>query len=146
MKHSFGLLKPDCLERELVEKALGLIENRGLKVVFIKKYRFSIEDVYFLYNHCIGKEFFGNMINFFTSNDSILYVVKTNNEEINVFKLLNSVVGDTNPINAKPNTLRNLGESISRNIAHSSSNEETFIREVCYFLTAEERIKIGLNI
>ena len=145
MNYSFGLLKPDCLERGLVEQAFGLIEKQGLRIVFQKKHRLSIQDVFFLYQRCIGKEFFGIMTDFLTSNDSLLYVV-VSETEIDVPKLLNHIVGETNPTKAEPNTLRSLGESICRNIAHSAENHEVFLREVGHFLNKEERIRIGLDV
>ncbi len=141
MGYSFGVLKPDCLERGLRQRAFSRIEGVGLTVVFEKKLRFSRADAEFLYDRCRSSSFFENLVRFMTSNDVVVYVVKGDGCAI---ETLNEVVGHTNPSLAKSGTLRSLGESVCRNISHSTASPETLKREASYFLSTQERMDIGL--
>lgn len=133
MRYSFGLLKPDCLERNLVGKAFELIQSRGLRIVYLKQTKLNRKDVEFLYSRCLKSTFFENLVNFMTSGDVIIYLVKSDTKN-DAISILNSVTGFTDPSGAKPNTLRGLGESVCRNIAHSTADRESFWSEVIYFI------------
>lgn len=133
MKYSFGMLKPDCIKRNLVSKATDLIERGGLKIIFSKRTLLEKRDVSFLYSRCKESPFFENLITFISSGEVVLYIVEAS-EGICAIRTLNSVTGNTDPAKAKPNTLRSLGISVCENIAHSTDNEKTFWSEVTYFL------------
>jgi len=135
MRYSFGLLKPDCLERNLVEEAFKLIQMRGLDIIYSRQIRLNKKDVEFLYDRCRQNSFFESLVDFMTSGNVIIYLVKSSNINDDAIRILNSVVGFTDPSGAKPNTLRSLGENVCRNIAHSTTNEETFWSEVKYFIS-----------
>lgn len=132
MRYSFGLLKPDCLERNLVEKVFELIRSRGLRVVHSRQIRLSKEDVSFLYRRCRQSDFFENLVKFMISGDTIIFLVKSTNNE-DAIRILNSVTGFTDPRKAKLGTLRKLGENVRRNIAHSTADKKTFWSETKYF-------------
>lgn len=134
MRYSFGLLKPDCVERGLVEKAFTLIRSSGLKIVYLRQIKLTRKDVEFLYSRCLQSTFFENLVNFMTSGDVIIYLVKSDNKKDDAIRILNSVTGFTDPSRAKSKTLRGLGENVCRNIAHSTADEETFWSEVRYFI------------
>lgn len=145
MKYSFGILKPDCVERNLIEKVFQLIRARELKIIYSKQIRLSERDVEFLYGRCRQYNFFENMIKFMTSGDVVIYLVKSKNEE-DAIRILNSVTGSTDPTKAKQGTLRGLGENVCRNIAHSTADSETFWSEVKYFLNNKEILTLGLEL
>lgn len=145
MKYSFGILKPDCIERNLIEKAFQLIQSRGLEIIYSKQIRLSKRDVEFLYSRCRQYDFFENMIKFIISGDAVIYLVKSKNEE-DAIHTLNSVTGFTDPARAKHGTLRGLGENVCRNISHSTANSETFWSEVKYFLSNKEILTLGLKL
>lgn len=134
MRYSFGLLKPDCIERNLVEKAFDLIRSRGLEIIYLRQIKLSRKDVEFLYSRCRQSTFFENLVTFMTSGYVIIYLVKSTDEKVDTIKVLNSITGFTDPLGAKPNTLRGLGENVCRNIAHSTTNKKTFWSEVHYFI------------
>ena len=134
MRYSFGLLKPDCLERNLVEKAFRLVELRGLQIIYSRQTRLNKEDVDFLYSRCRQNDFFENLINFMISGDIIVYLVKSANDKEDAIRILNSVTGFTDPVMAKSDTLRGLGENVRRNIAHSVADKKAFWSEVGYFI------------
>lgn len=139
---SFGVLKPDCVQRGLVERAFALITERGLRVILRKKIIFSRTDVAFLYRRLIEKDFFPRLADFMTSAEIIVFVVQSENS--NAIHELNSVTGHTDPAQAKPKTLRRMGENICRNISHSSSDEVTAREDFLYFFSEEELRNVGL--
>ncbi|MDP2598496.1 MAG: nucleoside-diphosphate kinase [Candidatus Liptonbacteria bacterium] len=131
---SLGILKPDCVSRGLEDEALRLVKASGLKIVFRKRIRLSVRQVGVIYDRCREKLFFSALVSHMTSGDSILFVVVGED----AVKRLNKVVGNTDPKLAKERTLRQLGESISRNIAHSSMDAESFEKEVEILLSMGE--------
>ncbi|MBI2065535.1 MAG: hypothetical protein HYT68_00480 [Candidatus Zambryskibacteria bacterium] len=145
MKHSFGVLKPDCVRRNLVNQAFKLIRSSGLKVIFSKKLRFEPKDAEFLYFRCRNSYFFESLIKFMTSGEVVIYIVEARNGECAI-NILNEIVGHTDPTKAKPGTLRSLGIDVCENITHSTADEKSFQSEVMYFLNNEEikRLKLVL--
>ena len=144
MKYSFGVLKPDCIERGLVQTAFRLMSGRGLEVVYHKQQRLNRKDAEFLYARCRQSSFFPDLVEFMTSGDVVIYVVESLNGG-DAIRTLNSVVGHTDPTQAKPGTIRGLGESVRRNLSHSTIDTRTFTREVQYFLSDEQLRMLGLN-
>lgn len=145
MNYSFGILKPDCLSRGLTSKALDLVFARGLKLVYSRQYTMKREEVEFLYSRCRDKVFYPNLLNFMTSGDVLMFIVKSE-EGINAIKTLNRVTGHTDPDTAAEGTLRSLGEDVCRNIAHSTADEISFRREAMYFLSPSEIDIVGLSL
>lgn len=145
MRYSLGILKPDCTRRGLVEKAFELVRGYGLKILFTKKMRFKSEDAEFLYSRCRGSNFFGNLVEFMTSGEVILYLVEVKNGDCAI-KKLNKITGYTNPADAQKGTLRSLGIDLRENIAHSTADEYTFWSEIRHFLTKEEISELKLEL
>lgn len=73
-----------------------------------------------------------------TSGDVVIYVVEAVNGECAI-RTLNSVTGHTDPLQAKPGTLRRFGLSVCENIAHSTADEQTFWSEVNHLMNQQER-------
>lgn len=144
MRYSLGILKPDCLRRGLVDQAFELVRGHGLRVVFTKKMKLERKDVEFLYSRCRESHFFGNLVEFMTSGEVILYLVETGNGTCAI-KGLNKVTGYTNPADARKGTLRSLGKDVRENIAHSTADATTFWSEARHFLTEEEISKLELE-
>lgn len=144
MRHSFGLLKPDCLRRGLVANALNLVHEWGLKIIYLKRCKLATEDAEFLYSRCKESDFFSDLVEFMTSGEVILYIVESEGG-ICAIECLNKATGYTDPADAKPGTLRSLGISIRDNIAHSTANQNTFWSEIRYFLTDDEINQLGLD-
>jgi|GEM_PF-2096174 len=75
---------------------------------------------------------------FLTSSDVIVFVVT--GEDVDVVDLLNQVVGFVDPTCAKIGTLRELGQNVRKNIAHSSSNIVEALKSLNHFFTDEGEI------
>lgn len=135
MRYSLGIMKPDCVERGLIDRVLSMVINAGLKVMAVKILCLKQSDIDIVYERCKYKEFYKDMSAFLLSGDVCIYVV----EGSDAINRLNVLVGETNPLLADSGTIRGeLGESLRRNITHSSMNEDSFWKELNVFFTAEE--------
>lgn len=136
MRHqSFGMLKPDCIQRGLEEKAFSFVENQELRIIVIKKKLLTIEEVYRIYGRCSDKPFFGGLVSFMLSGPVVGYLVGGKD----AIEQLNNIVGFTDPRLADPMSIRGaLGESIRRNISHSSSDLSSFKCEATIFFPGLE--------
>ncbi len=139
---SFGVLKPDCVQRGLVERAFSLITDWNLEIILRKNLILSWDDASFLYRRLVEKDFFFNLISYMTSGEVVAFIVQSQDNK--AIKKLNSVVGCVDPVLAKQGTLRKMGENICRNIAHSSADEMSAREDILYFFSKKELYNAGL--
>lgn len=124
------MLKPDCIERKLERKVFRRIESVGLKIykqkyVFLNQYQIDI-----IYDSIQHHSYYENMSRFLLSGKCDVFIVKGKKAIVN----LNKIVGFKNPKLAKPKTIRrDFGESVRRNVIHSTKNISTFKKEVVLF-------------
>lgn len=135
MNYTFGLLKPDCLQRDLKERILAEIETIGLKIIAIKQVRLTKREVDVIWASCLNEDFYEELVRFSTSGDCVVFIAKGENA---IVKLTN-FVGHWEPKQAKKHTIRHrYGRSAMENIIHSSATEEAFWKEVSLFFTKVE--------
>ena len=129
--YSFGLLKADCQKRGLSKQILDIINSSGgIKVVCFKPVKLNPYQVSVLWSPCVGQPFYNKMVQSYTGNESIIFLVEGNN----AIEVLNDLVGCYDPYKAKKYTLRNrFGLNKMDNIIHSTSNLETLITETALF-------------
>jgi len=127
---SFGLLKPDCLKRNLVDEVFSMIELQGFKIIAQKQVRLKKEHVDLIWKPCIGQWFYNEMIEFSTSSDCIVFLA----EGDDAINRLNDLVGHYDPEKACEGTIRRkYGISCMENIIHSSTDETTYKEETTLF-------------
>lgn len=135
MDYSLGILKPDCLMRNLQNEVLSVIEQHGLAVVATKRIRFAEHDVATVYHNCIKEGFWLGLLGSFLVGDSIVFIVRGSNAIEN----LNYLVGFCEPDKAEKHTIRyRFGKDIRYNIIHSTANESTFWKEALHFFSKKE--------
>ncbi|BFT95192.1 MAG: nucleoside-diphosphate kinase [Minisyncoccus archaeiphilus] len=130
VKYSFGLLKPDCISRNLENNIFFLIELNNLNIIAFKKVRLSDNEVEIIWPACKFESYYREMIDFSISEDSIVFIVKGEY----AIERLNELVGHYNPEMAKIGTIRKkFGISCMRNIIHSVDSEEIFKKHAALF-------------
>ncbi|MBI2278652.1 MAG: hypothetical protein HYU81_01150 [Candidatus Brennerbacteria bacterium] len=139
-----SILKPDCIERNMEGTVRRMLTEHGFLVLLEKRTRLSLDDVSFIYERCVGEDFFKDFAAFLTSGDVVVLVL-SNPTSKNVIKDLNSLVGHTNPQLAKDYTIRKLGESVRRNLVHSSADPPSFWREASRMFSEKEMCDAGLE-
>ncbi len=144
MGYSLTMLKPDCIERGMVGFVRSIIEQNKFTIVLEKRMRLSREDAVFVYEHCSQADFFKGLVEFLTSGD-VTVIVVCSTDGTNAVEKLNRLIGHTDPRQARVGTIRSFGESIRRNLAHSSASDIAFNRELRRLFTSNEIQIAGLG-
>jgi nucleoside-diphosphate kinase len=138
MERTFVMVKPDGVQRGLVGEIISRLERKGLKIVALKM--LSIEDGLAKehYSEHAEKPFFQSLIEYITSGPVVAMVV----EGREAVRVVRTLVGATNPIEAQPGTIRgDYGLDIGRNVVHASDSLESAEREISLFFDADEIIE-----
>ena len=140
---SFVLIKPNAIQRELVGEIISRFESKGLRLDAMKMIIMSRELAEEHYAEHKGKSFYNELIDFITSGPVIAMVLSGPS----AIEAVRYVVGDTDPLKARPGTIR--GEyaiTMARNIVHASDSIEAARREIRRFFTLEEVLNYHLNL
>lgn len=131
-KYSFGLLKPDALERRVDSDIFAAIASFGLQVTHRKQVRLTAEQASTIWGPCVGKWFWDDMLAFVTTSDVIVFLVKGDG----AIERLNILVGHYDPAEADEFSIRHsFGTSPMHNVIHSSLDCAAFLAEVRLFFT-----------
>jgi nucleoside-diphosphate kinase len=124
-EYSVGIIKPDGMRHR--SEILSIIKKKGLKIVSQKIVHLDKQSLTELYKEHINDDFFQSFCNFMMSGECLAFIVKGRN----AIKVLDKLVGATNPHEAKPGTLRKkFGTNVKENAIHCSDNEKHFRREL----------------
>ncbi len=137
MERTFVMIKPDGVQRGLIGEVIKRLERKGLKIVAMKMMKVSEELATKHYAEHKEKPFFKSLLEYITSGPVVAMVV----EGKNAVKVVRTLVGATNPVEASPGTIRgDYGMDIGRNVIHASDSLESAEREISLFFNAEEII------
>jgi len=135
MERTFVMVKPDGVKRGLIGEVIRRIERKGLKIVAMKMMEVSKELAERHYAEHKEKPFFQSLISYITSGPVVAMVV----EGKEAVKVMRSLVGKTNPIEASPGTIRgDFAMDIGRNVVHASDSIESAEREISLFFSEDE--------
>ena len=135
METTLVLLKPDAVQRGLTGEVISRFEGRGLKIVGMKLMRMDRAFAGRHYGEHEGKPFFDGLVDFITSGPIVAMAL----EGLNAVEVVRRVMGETNPANSQPGTIRgDLALEIGRNIVHGSDSPETARRELALFFSDDE--------
>ena len=121
------IIKPDAVKRNLVGEILSRFEKKGFTISKLKALNFTIEMAEQFYSTHNSKPFFGELVSFITSRKVVAAVI----EGENVIDTTREIIGNTNPKDAAPGTIRgDFGIDITENSIHASDSSESFDKEV----------------
>ena len=124
------IIKPDAVQRDLIDEIIARVERQGLRVNSKRKMRIDRDLAERHYAEHREKPFFGELVEFITSGDVIVAKV-TGPEAISVLRTL---IGATDPAKADPGTFRgDYGKVITENLVHGSDSPESAKRELELF-------------
>lgn len=138
MIHSFCLLKPDCVERQLVERCLKMMTDFGLQIIMQDRRSLTLAEARLFYYQCRSEDYYDDLCRHITS-DECHGVIVTGRRAIDQ---LNALVGINEPQLSLPGTIRNMGHDIAHNLAHSSENFDQFFREATIFFSKERLMSL----
>ncbi|XP_053133142.1 nucleoside diphosphate kinase, mitochondrial isoform X1 [Hemicordylus capensis] len=128
-------VKPDGVQRRLVGDVIQRFEKRGFKLVGLKLLQANEGILAEHYHELRRKPFYHELIQYMTSGPVVAMVW----EGHNVVKTSRAMVGETNPAEAKPGTIRgDFSIHVSRNVVHASDSVETAQREISLWFRSNE--------
>jgi nucleoside-diphosphate kinase len=137
MERTFGIIKPDAVERKLTGKILDRIEAAGFVVVGMKKIHLSraqAEGFYYVHKE---RPFFNDLCAFMSRSPVVVLAL----EKENAILAWRDLMGATNPVNAAVGTMRKeFGVSIEENSTHGSDSPESAGFEIPYFFSSLELV------
>jgi nucleoside-diphosphate kinase len=125
------ICKPDAVERGLVGEIIGRIERKGLRPVAVELRTITSEVAAAHYAEHDGKPFFDDLVVFITRSPVVVLVVEGPED---TYKVVRTLMGATNPVDAAPGTIRgDLALEMGENLIHGSDSPESAAREIGIF-------------
>ncbi len=136
-ERTYVMVKPDGVHRGLVGEIIKRFEQRGYKLVALKMLSPSQDHFEKHYADLSGKKFFPSLIQYMLTGP----VVATVWEGTQAVKVGRLIVGETDPIESRPGTIRgDFCIEKGRNIIHASDAVESAEKEINLWFSQEEQI------
>ena len=127
MEQTLCIIKPDAVKNSFVDEINKIIEDNNLLILKSKKIKISKDIAESFYSEHKERPFFSELVDFMTSDYSVVQILQGENAVANYRKLM----GATNPNEASEGTLRaEFAESLSKNAVHGSDSLESAQREI----------------
>ena len=129
-EQTLSIIKPDAVERNLVEEIKNIFKKNNLIIKESKKIQISKEEAADFYRVHQSKPFYDELCSYLSSGPIVVMILQGENAVIQNRELM----GATNPKDAKENTIRKLyGISIDKNSVHGSDSNENAKKEIEFF-------------
>jgi nucleoside-diphosphate kinase len=136
-ERTFIMIKPDGVHRGIVGEIIKRFENKGFKLVAMKFMQASVEHLEKHYADLSKKPFFPGLVKYMASGPVVAMVW----EGLNVVKTGRVMLGETNPADSKPGTIRgDFAVQVGRNICHGSDAVESANHEIALWFKPEELV------
>ncbi len=135
METTLVLLKPDCVQRNLMGEVINRFEKKGLTILGMKMLRLDDSLINEHYGFLADKPFFPAIVEYMKSSPIVAMAISW----ANVVKTVRTMSGATNPVEALPGTIRwDFALSIDGNIMHASDSVKTAEEELERFFKKDE--------
>ena len=129
-EQTLSIIKPDAVERNLVEEIKKIFTSNNLKIKETKKIQISKEEAAEFYKVHQSKPFYENLCSYLSSGPIVAMILEGENAILENRKLM----GATDPKKAEENTIRKqYGISIDKNSVHGSDSSENAKKEINFF-------------
>merc|ERR1719471_167329 len=136
-ERTFIMIKPDGVQRGLVGDIIKRFEQKGFKLVAMKFMQASEEHLRKHYADLSERPFFPGLVKYMASGPVVPMVW----EGLNVVKTGRVMLGETNPKDSKPGTIRgDFCIQIGRNICHGSDAVDSAQKEIALWFKPEELV------
>ncbi len=137
------LVKPDAVQRLLVGRILGRLEERGLKLIGLKLVQVDRSFAERHYAVHREKPFFRGLVDFITSSPLVAAAF----EGPHAIGVVRSMVGATRPHEAAAGTIRgDLAVETAQNLIHASDGPDTAAAELALWFTSDELLEYGRDV
>ena len=130
IEKTLSIIKPDAVERNLIDEIKKIFLKNDLKIKESKKIHITKDEAAEFYKVHQSKPFYNDLCNYLSSGPIVVMVLEGNNAVAANIKIM----GATNPKDAETNTIRKLyGISIYKNSVHGSDSPENAKKEIDFF-------------
>ena len=130
IEQTLSIIKPDAVERNLVDNIKNIFTKNDLKIKESKKIHITKDEASEFYKVHQSKPFYNDLCAYLSSGPIVVMILEGVGAVLNNRKLM----GATNPKEAEENTIRNLyGISIDKNSVHGSDSVENAKKEIEFF-------------
>ena len=130
MEQTLSIIKPDAVERGLVEEIKNIFIKNNLKIVNEKKLHINKEEALEFYKVHQSKPFYNDLCSYLSSGPIVVMILEKENAVLENRKLM----GATDPSKAEEGTLRKkYGLSIDKNSVHGSDSVDNAKIEIDFF-------------
>ncbi|XP_012165120.1 nucleoside diphosphate kinase [Bombus affinis] len=136
-ERTFLMVKPDGVQRGLIGKIIQRFEDRGFKLVAMKMIQANEDLLKKHYADLASKPFFPGLIKYMSSGPVVPMVW----EGLNIVKTGRVMLGQTNPADSSPGTIR--GDyciHVGRNVIHGSDSVESANKEIKLWFGEEKEV------
>ena len=130
IEQTLSIIKPDAVERNLIEEIKSIFTKNNLKIKDDKKIHITKEEAAEFYKVHQTKPFYDDLCGYLSSGPIVVMVLEKNNAVLENRKLM----GATNPEDAQDGSIRKkYGISIDKNSVHGSDSVENAKIEIDFF-------------
>jgi nucleoside-diphosphate kinase len=135
MEKTLVLLKPGCVQRNLMGEVINRFERRGLHIVGMKMMQLDEPILREHYAHLVDKPFFPKLAESMMACPVVAMAI----EGVDAVQVVRTMVGSTNGREAAPGTIRgDYSMSNQQNIVHASDSTSNAQIELNRFFRPEE--------
>ena len=129
-EQTLSIIKPDAVERNLIEEIKNIFISNNFIIFKEKKIQISKAEAEEFYKVHQSKPFYNDLCEYLSSGPIYVMILEKENAVIENRKLM----GSTNPKEAEEGTIRKkYGLSIDKNSVHGSDSEDNAIIEIDFF-------------
>ena len=130
MEQTLSIIKPDAVERDLIDEIKSIFLKNNLIIKDDKKIHLSKEEAAEFYKVHQSKPFYDDLCSYLSSGPIVAMIL----EGENAVSFNRKLMGATDPKKAEDKTIRKLyGISIDKNSVHGSDSVENAKKEIEFF-------------
>lgn len=139
VERTLVMIKPDGVQRNLIGKVIAIFEEKGLRVVALKKLRLTKDQAKAFYIVHKERPFYEDLTDYMSSGPIVAMVL----EGESAISRVREIMGATDPKEAKEGTIRKLfGLDKEKNTVHGSDSPESAQREIAFFFSELELLSV----
>ena len=130
IEQTLSIIKPDAVERNLIEDIKSIFVKNNLTIKEDKKIHVTKEEAADFYKVHQSKPFYDDLCSYLSSGPIVVMILEGENAVL----LNRKLMGATNPKDAEEKTIRKLyGISIDKNSVHGSDSVDNARKEIKFF-------------
>ena len=130
VEQTLSIIKPDAVERNLIEKIKDIFIKNKFNIKDSKKIHITKDEAAEFYKVHQSKPFYNDLCAYLSSGPIVVMIL----EREDAVKTNRKIMGATNPKDAEENTIRKLyGISIDKNSVHGSDSIDNAKKEIDFF-------------